>query len=239
MNSFALFIKSIYSPSTIYKSRFLPIGKAIMHLFLLAIVINMSIYFQSALSINGLLNTLNENKQIIPQAIVISDGQLNLNNEEAIIISNNSNDIIVSNDYQIVDNAHSTLAFLNENIHIVAANKEIIIPYTIIGDGKITEIVSTNIGLFILGGILFFLGSYLFQVTFLFLGVSILAYISTLSKSKRKLTYRLYWRIASFAITNTVLIFSILNIWSIKVPSLLALIILLISNLMVYLAIKK
>jgi hypothetical protein len=219
-----------------YKARFLPIGKAILHLFLLAFLFNLSIHFHTAININGLLSIIEKNESKLSQVSII-DGTLTKDSVEEIIISEQNQEIIISNSDSIKIENKNAIALLNNELLIKTKSQDFIIPYSMIGNGSINELIQRNRGMFYLGGVLFFVGSYLLQLTLLFIGVSILAAIVT--KQKNTLQYRLMWRISAFAITNTILLFTLFNFLQIQLPSLVAFIILLISNLMVILSLRK
>ncbi|OZM57700.1 hypothetical protein CIB95_04865 [Lottiidibacillus patelloidae] len=238
MINIKMLIKSIYSPSSIYKTRFLSIGKAIIQVFILAFIFNVSLYLHSTIAVFDLLDSLEVHKESFSSVFVINE---EIQAKES-IVTNNTNVIVVRKENSLEMNEYAdkdVLAFLNDKLYINAASKEIIIPYTMLGEGDIVETILQQQSLIYLGGLLIFTGSYLFQVTLFFFGVSLLAAISMYNKNRAKIPYRVTWRIAAFAITNTVLLFSLINLLQMALPPFISFLILLLSNLMVYLSFRK
>ncbi|KMY54768.1 hypothetical protein AC623_13175 [Bacillus sp. FJAT-27231] len=229
MNIFHQLWKSLYSPKTISFFRFQGIGKTISYIFLLMLLSSLPFIIQFSLLATGGLSSFKEAVKKDLPSFTIKNGQLTSPETKTKWLKNGVTDIVFDPTGTVLasdlSNKDQAIGLLKEELvlsaggqlqtisydfpGITAINKETVIQYT----------HSLQAYSAIILPVLFIL-YYLFTSCMGFIKVSVLAAIGMLFKQAtgRKLFYRQSWRLAAYAMTPAIILFSLLRLAGITLP---------------------
>jgi hypothetical protein len=248
MKQFHFFYKSIFSPGFISKTRYLPLSKAMIHIFLLAIIISLPMIYEKYVSLE-LIKVIEANKEKIPE-FSITDGTLHLNEEvSSTIIQGKDVSIIFnteSNDLHMYSNNQNAVLFLKNKIVFQKSNRFYSMPNITPGDIPNKESFFSSLKQYeemaVSTLFIFSIIGYFSNLTFLFVGASALAVVGYIFGSYRhtNVPYRQLWRTAVFSLTSVAVLYFLIEFFYINLSSTQELISLsLISVAMHILAIRK
>jgi hypothetical protein len=238
-------IRSMYSPFFIAKTRFFPIGKAIKHLFLLALLLTIPLLLQTYLSYNQLYSAVLSQQEF--NDFTIADGQLSTSVHGEVY--RDKHNVITffptkTSDVQDADSKNA-IVFLKDHIFIQINTESFSVPYTLI-DNNLSEsefyekLMEFNNYILLILFVFAFI-TYFTNVTVLLVGNSFMAFVgSSVAKLLNKnMEYRHTWRLASFSLTNVVFGFIILNFFFTETPFLLSLLVFSIGVLFLVKAVRN
>ncbi|KAB7708760.1 DUF1189 domain-containing protein [Bacillus aerolatus] len=248
MSIFQQVWKSLYSPKTVAFFRFQGIGKTIAYIFLLMLIASLPfmIHF-SLLATSGLASFKEAVKHDIPP-FTIENGELVSPENETKWIKKGKTDIVfdptgtvTADDLAEKDRA---IGLLKEELALSANGQLQSVSYALPGMAAITKekfityADSLQSYLIIILPVLFLI-YYLFTACAGFIKVSIFAAAGMLFKlaTGRKLLYRQSWRLAAYAMTPAIILFSILYLAGVVLPASF-LLDWLITALMLFLAVR-
>ncbi|UAT29568.1 DUF1189 domain-containing protein [Bacillus badius] len=249
MNIFQQLWKSLYSPKMISFFRFQGIGKTIAYVFLLTLIASLPFIIQfSLLATSGLSSLKEAVKEELPP-FTIEQGQLTANEVESIWMKKGTIDIVFdpAGTVSAADVAKKTeaIGLLKTELVLSIGGQVQTISYNFPGIGTIhkEDIIDYIQSIQAYSAIIFpvlFIIYYLFTAALYFIKVSIFAAIGMLFKqlTGRKLFYRQSWRLAAYAMTPAIVLFSLLHIAGIILPFSL-LIDWLLTGLMLFLAVRS
>lgn len=229
MNIFAQMVRSLYSPADIAKFRFQGIGKTILYVFLLTLIsVIPAAYFTSAGIIDAVAAAEDTIERKLPP-FTIDNSELKSDIKEPRTIKNGDITIIFDPtgtiDEKDMAGMESTVAMLKNKFVMAAGGQVNSIPYTLLGDGKMTKNDVSNLvsdaasSLPIVIGIMV-IAIYLFAAGAKFIEISILALFGLLLKNLagKNLQYRHLWRMGAYSVTLATLFFTIMALLKTAVP---------------------
>lgn len=229
MNIFQQFLKSIYSPKDVALFRFQGIGKSIGYVFLLMLISTVI----TGISIgNDMLKWVSlTHEKIINELpdFELKNGKLSSNLDSPIIEESDGFTFIFDPTGKVtlddVTTHRNAIGLLQKEAVIVNESEKQQLPYSTFGDITLNKnkIVSftkqLNSIIYVILPFLF-LFIYLFQTSFKFIGISVLAAIGLfLAKQfNRKLRYNSLWILSAYAVTIPTLFFAITDALKIFIP---------------------
>lgn len=229
MNIFSQLFKSLYSPVDIAKFRFQGIGKTILYVFLLTLL---SVIPTALYTSTGIMEAVSSSEDLIERKLpefTIEDSALKSDLKEPKTINNGDFTIIfdstgVIEEKDIVE-LDSTIAMLKHEVILSAGGQTNSIPYTIIGDEKMTKndilklLDDASSALPIVISLLL-IAIYLFSAAAKFIEISILALFGLLLKNlaNKNLQYRHLWRMSAYSVTLSTVFFTIMAFLKVTVP---------------------
>ncbi|HZG69953.1 MAG TPA: DUF1189 domain-containing protein [Chondromyces sp.] len=227
MNIFVQFIKSIYSPRHIAAFRFQGIGKTILYVFFLMLISSLPfVVHTSQLAAKG--SDLLESSVIndFPD-FLIKNGVLSSPHHMTETYQWNGTKIIFdpSGSIEIADLSKEsyTIGILKNEI-VIASNGEIqTIPYSMFDGVEITkdsaqQFLTSFQSSMVIILLLLFLFYYVFIAGMGFIKISIFAGIALLFRGTRQPPYRQTWRMSAYALTPSIVLFSLLSLLGIVIP---------------------
>ncbi|MFK2824375.1 DUF1189 domain-containing protein [Bacillus sp. B190/17] len=229
MNIFQQLWKSLYSPKTISLFRFQGIGQTMTYIFLLMFISSLPFMIQFSLLATGGLSAFKETMiQSIP-SFTIENGRLVSPDNETKRFNKGSLDIIFDPSGKVsaqeLTESGQVIGLLKEELVLSSGGQLQTFSYDFPGLEAITKKKAISYAdalqsyLMIILPVLFIL-YYLFTACLGFIKVSIFAAIGMLFKrlTNRKLFYRQSWRLAAYAITPAIVLFSIMRLTGIVLP---------------------
>ncbi|HEY9577833.1 MAG TPA: DUF1189 domain-containing protein [Pseudobacillus sp.] len=248
MNIFQQLWKSLYSPKTISFFRFQGIGKTISYIFLLMLISSLPFIIQfSLLATSGLSSFKEVVKEEIPP-FTIEHGQLTSPETETKWLKKGSTDVVFDPTGTVsaddLANKDQAIGLLKEELALSVGGQLQTVSYDLPGmtaikkEKVINYIHALQAYSAIILPVLFIL-YYLFTSCLGFIKVSIFAAIGMLFRklTGRKLFYRQSWRLAAYAMTPAIILFTLLRLAGITLTSSF-LIDWLMTALMLFLAVR-
>ncbi|MBB5324720.1 hypothetical protein HNQ34_001818 [Anoxybacillus tepidamans] len=229
MNVFMQLWRSLYSPKDIARFRFQKIGKAILYVFLLALISSLPLaYHLSTNFIDGIryMGSLFENE--IP-SFTIENGGLRSSATQPVIINEHGLTIIFDSTGQVtkekVERATNAIGLLKHEAVIVTNGQAQYYSYTMFSNMKLTDrdvrsFLETLQSLLPVLIPLTFLFLYIFTSASKFIGVSVLAFIGLILRSTldKNITYRHTWVMSAYSVTLSTVFFAIMETLQTAVP---------------------
>ncbi|QPA30087.1 DUF1189 domain-containing protein [Thermaerobacillus caldiproteolyticus] len=229
MNMFIQLWKSLYSPKDIARFRFQKIGKAILYVFLLALIFTLPLTYHFTTSfLEGIRYTSSLLKNEIP-AFTIENGELHSSATQPIVIDEHGLTIVFDSTGQVtkeeVERSGNAIGLLKHEAVLVANNQTQYYSYTMLPEITLTNqdvhtFIETLQSLLPVLVPLTFLLLYLFTSASKFVGVSVLAFIGLILRSTldKKITYRHTWVMSAYAVTLSTVFFAIMEALQAVVP---------------------
>ncbi|RJS59702.1 DUF1189 domain-containing protein [Bacillus sp. PK3_68] len=249
MNIFQQLWKSLYSPKTISFFRFQGIGKTISYIFLLMLISSLPFFIQFSLLATSGLSSFREVIQQEVSSFTIEHGQLTSPSPETKWIKKGTTDIIIDSTGTVAANdlaeKDQAIGLLKEELVLSVGGQLQTVSYDIPGITAIDkeEVIQYAHSLQAYSAIflpVLFILYYLFTSCLSFIKASIFAAFGMLFKqlTGRKLFYRQSWRLAAYAMTPAIIVFTLLRLAGI-ILSFSFLIDWLITAIMLFLAVSS
>lgn len=230
MNIFQQLWKSLYSPNTISFFRFQGIGKTISYVFLLMLISSLPFVIQFTLLATSGLSAFKETIAEDIPPFTIEQGKLTSADADTKWIKKSTFDIVFDPTGAVsaadLMKAGQAIGLLREELALSIGGQLQTISYDFPGITAITKEKTLHYAdslqaysVIILP--VLFVTYYLFTACLGFIKVSIFAAAGMLFKqlTGRKLIYRQSWRLAAYAMTPAILLFSLLRLAGIVVPA--------------------
>lgn len=222
MNIFKQFYRSLYSPKDIANVRKQKMGKTILYLLLLSIIASLPSLIFISKGMNEAIHTLKETMKNEVPSYSISNGKLQLNTEEPIIIDKPNLKVILdpTGTYQVdnVSTIGNTFALLDKEFVLVTAGQSQSYTYASLGNMTISDemiivfLETMDSNIYVLITILVIVFLFFMTINHVFQTLILAVFGQLFAKLfGRSLRYGQVWKMTVYSITIPVVFFAIME----------------------------